>query len=116
MNDHLDELLPKVDIIFATARAGIQVLNEEQVAAATRLKVAADLNAVPPAGIAGISLQDNGVPLKASASGAVGIGPLAIGDIKYKTQQKLLIQMYDAGKPVYLDFENAFDVAMKKVK
>jgi methylene-tetrahydromethanopterin dehydrogenase len=114
--DHIDDLLPKVDIIFATAKAGIQVLSEEQVAAATKLKVAADLNAVPPAGIAGINLLDNGEPLKASKSGAVGIGPLAIGDIKYQTQQKLLIQMYSAGEALSLHFEDAFEVAMKKVK
>jgi methylene-tetrahydromethanopterin dehydrogenase len=114
--DHIDDLLPKVDIIFATAKAGIQVLSEEQVAAATKLKVAADLNAVPPAGIAGINLLDNGEPIKASKSGAVGIGPLAIGDIKYQTQQKLLIQMYSAGEALSLHFEDAFEVAMKKVK
>ncbi len=114
--DHLDDLLPEVDVIFATAKAGIQVLDEKQVASATKLKVAADLNAVPPAGIAGISLLDNGVPLAASKSGAVGIGPLAIGDIKYQTQQKLLIQMYTGGTPLYLHFEDAFEVAMKRVK
>lgn len=114
--DHLDDLLPKVDIIFATAKAGIQVLNEDQVTAATKLKVAADLNAVPPSGIAGIGLLDNGAPIKASTSGAVGIGPLAIGDLKYQTQQKMLIQMYSAGEALHLDFENAFKVAMKKVK
>jgi methylene-tetrahydromethanopterin dehydrogenase len=114
--DHIDKLLPETDVIFATAKAGIQVLSEEQVASATKLKVAADLNAVPPAGIAGISLLDNGVPLAASKSGAVGIGPLAIGDIKYQTQQKLLTQMYTGGTPLYLHFEDAFEVAMKKVK
>jgi methylene-tetrahydromethanopterin dehydrogenase len=113
--DHLDDLLPEVDVILATAKAGIQVLSEEQIAKATKLKVAADLNAVPPAGIAGINLHDNGEPIAASTSGAVGIGPLAIGDIKYQTQQKLLVQMYSAGEALNLDFENAFEVAMKKV-
>ncbi len=114
-SDHIDDLLPEADVIFATAKAGIQVLNEEQIASATKLKVAADLNAVPPAGIAGINLLDNGVPLSVSKSGAVGIGPLAIGDIKYQTQQKLLIEMYSDGKPLNLHFEDAFKVAMKKV-
>ncbi len=114
--DHIDDLLLETDVIFATAKAGIQVLSEEQVASAKKLKVAADLNAVPPAGIAGLSLHDNGEPLAASKSGAVGIGPLAIGDIKYQTQQKLLVQMYSAGEPLDLHFEHAFEVAMKKVK
>ena len=111
-NDHVDDLIQDADLIFATAKAGIQVLSEQQVAAAGKLKIAADLNAVPPAGIAGISLHDNGVAIKGSKSNAVGIGPLAIGDIKYKTQQGLLIKMYSMGVPLYFHFEDAFEVAM----
>jgi methylene-tetrahydromethanopterin dehydrogenase len=114
-NDHVDELIQDADLIFATAKAGIQVLNEQQVAAAGKLKIAADLNAVPPAGIAGISLHDNGVALKGSKSNAVGIGPLAIGNIKYQTQQGLLIKMYSMGVPLYFHFEDAFEVAMEIV-
>ncbi|MEO1926523.1 MAG: NAD(P)-dependent methylenetetrahydromethanopterin dehydrogenase [Gammaproteobacteria bacterium] len=115
-SDHIDDLLLEADVVFATAKAGIQVLSEEQIASAPKLKVAADLNAVPPAGIAGINLLDNGEQIKASKSGAVGIGPLAIGDIKYQTQQKLLIQMYSSGEALNFHFEDAFEVAMKKVR
>jgi methylene-tetrahydromethanopterin dehydrogenase len=115
-SDHIDDLLLETDVVFATAKAGIQVLSEEQIASAPKLKVAADLNAVPPAGIAGINLLDNGEPIKASKSGAVGIGPLAIGDIKYQTQKKLLIQMYSSGEALSFHFEDAFEVAMKKVR
>ncbi len=114
-NDHVDELLQDADIIFATAKAGIQVLNEKQVASADKLKVAADLNVVPPAGIASINLHDNGIPINGSKNGAVGIGPLAIGNIKYHTQQELLIQMHNAEKPLYLHFEDAFKVAIEQV-
>ena len=53
-NDHLDSFLEEVDVVFATAAAGIQVMNGEQVKKAGRLKVAADVNAVPPTGIAGL--------------------------------------------------------------
>ncbi len=115
VHDHIDELLQDTDVIFATAKAGIQVLNEKQIASAPKLKVAADLNAVPPAGIAGIDLHDNGELIKASKSGAVGIGPLVIGDIKYHTQHDLLIQMHNAEKPLYLHFEDAFKVATDQV-
>lgn len=113
INDHTEELLHEADVVFATAKAGIQVLTQEQLAAADKLKVAADLNAVPPAGIAGINLLDNGVAIPGCKSGVVGIGPLAIGDIKYQTQQGLLVQMYSTGKPLNLDFEDAFKVAME---
>jgi methylene-tetrahydromethanopterin dehydrogenase len=115
INDHLDELLQDADIIFATAKAGIQILNEKRVTSAAKLKVAADLNVVPPAGIAGINMHDNGIPINGSKIGAVGIGPLTIGDIKYHTQQKLLIQMHNAEKPLYLHFEDAFKVAIEQV-
>ncbi|MCI0399746.1 MAG: methylenetetrahydromethanopterin dehydrogenase [Gammaproteobacteria bacterium] len=114
-NDHIDELLQYADVIFATAKAGVQVLNEKQVTSAVKLKVAADLNAVPPAGIAGIKPHDNGIPINGSKIGAVGIGPLTIGDIKYHTQRELLIQMHNAERPLYLHFEDAFKVAMDQV-
>jgi methylene-tetrahydromethanopterin dehydrogenase len=86
------------------------------IVAATQLKVAADLNAVPPAGIEGIGMQDDGSPLTGSTSGAVGIGALAIGDVKYKTQHELLIQMRESEQPLHLHFEHAFDLARKLVR
>ncbi len=113
--DHIDELLQEADVIFATAVVGIQVLNENQLQSAPKLKVAADLNPVPPAGIAGINLYDNGTPINGSQSGAVGIGPLTIGDVKYHSQQELLVQMHNAERPLYLHFEDAFKVARDQV-
>ena len=58
---------------------------------AKRLKVAADVNAVPPEGIAGVGVMDDAKPLAGTA--AVGIGALAIGNVKYQTQHRLLVQM-----------------------
>jgi methylene-tetrahydromethanopterin dehydrogenase len=49
--------------------------------------------------------------LAGSKSGAVGIGALAIGNIKYQAQRKLLKKMIESDKPVYLRFEHAFEVA-----
>ncbi len=114
------ELIRSADVVFATAAAGIEVLGAELVASATQLKVAADVNAVPPSGIAGLGAHHKGTPLETSGSGAVGIGALAIGNIKYKTQHELLhqmrYQMRKTDKPVYLHFEQAFEVARQFVK
>jgi methylene-tetrahydromethanopterin dehydrogenase len=114
------ELMLNTDVVFATAAAGIQVLSAELVAVAPKLKVAADVNAVPPAGIAGLDAFYKGDPLPGSTSGAVGIGALAIGNIKYKTQNKLLAWMGDRSrstdKPVYLHYEHAFEAARLLVK
>lgn len=114
-NDNINSFLEEVDVVFATAAAGIQVMSEEQVKEATRLKVAADVNAVPPTGIAGLDVMDDATSISGSTSNAVGIGALAIGNVKYQTQQSLLKQMRETNKPVYLHFEHAFEVAREYV-
>ncbi len=106
-----EEYMKTADVVYATGAAGIQLLNAAQVAAAPQLKVAADVNAVPPSGIAGLDAFHDGTPIEGSQSGAVGIGALAIGNIKYQAQNRLLTQMLEAEKPVYLHFEHAFEVA-----
>lgn len=105
------ELIRSVDVVFATGAAGIQLLGAELVASAPRLKVAADVNAVPPSGIAGLEPHHKGHPIAGSPSGAVGIGALAIGNVKYHTQSRLLREMHEADKPVYLHYSHAFAVA-----
>lgn len=109
--DSLDSVLSEVEVILATASAGIEVMSRDQVLKAGSLKVAADVNAVPPSGIAGLGVMDDAAPVDDSPSGAVGIGALAIGNVKYQTQNILLKQMREADKPIYLHFEHAFEVA-----
>ncbi len=108
------ELLARADIIFATATAGVQVLSAAQLASATDLKVAGDLNAVPPLGIEGIECHDDGEPLTA-VPGAVGIGALAVGNLKYQVQHRLLSDMLEAQSPLYVDFQRAFATAQDYV-
>jgi len=109
------ELIKTADVVLATAAAGIEVLSAELVAAAPVLKVAADVNAVPPSGIAGLDARHRGTPIAGSKSGAVGIGALAIGNIKYQTQNRLLnmmrFQTRKGDQPVFLHYEHAFEAA-----
>ncbi|MFZ2452476.1 MAG: NAD(P)-dependent methylenetetrahydromethanopterin dehydrogenase [Methylovulum miyakonense] len=110
-------LLRDADIIFCTAKAGIQVLNAATLKAALQLKVAGDVNAVPPAGIEGIKRNDFGVPLAhaAEGTGAVGVGALAVGNVKYQLQNEMLRLMLETDKPLYLDFRAAFTKAREIV-
>jgi methylene-tetrahydromethanopterin dehydrogenase len=71
--------------------------------------VAADINAVPPSGLDGVGAMDDAKPLPGGA--AVGIGALAIGNVKYQVQHRLLVRMREAEKPVVLGFGEAFDAA-----
>jgi methylene-tetrahydromethanopterin dehydrogenase len=102
--------LGTADVVLACAAAGVQVVSAEDLGFAPRLKVAADVNAVPPAGIAGVGVMDDGVSI-AGAPGALGIGALAVGNVKYQTQQRLLLQMREADKPVSLGYAEAFATA-----
>jgi methylene-tetrahydromethanopterin dehydrogenase len=109
-------LISKADIVFCTAKAGVQVLNASVLDDAKQLKVVGDVNAVPPLGVEGLELMDMGEPLKhaTSSPGAVGIGALAVGNVKYNLQHELLAQTLSES-PVYLDFINAFEGARKLV-
>ena len=109
-----EQLLEDADVVFGTAAAGVQVLSSDNLKAATKLKVAGDLNAVPPLGIEGVDLMDDGKVI-ANTNGAVGIGALAIGDIKYQVQHALLQDMMTAENPCYLDFQDAFERARNHV-
>jgi len=110
------EYIKTADVVFATGAAGIELLSAQLIASAGQLKVAADVNAVPPAGIAGVDAFHNGSAIEGSPSGAVGIGALAIGNVKYQAQNLLLKRMLGREKPEYLHFEHAFEVARDYVK
>ena len=101
--------LAGAQVVLACAAAGVQVLSADDLASAKQLEVAADINAVPPAGIAGVGVMDNAVALAGTKT--LGIGALAVGNVKYQTQQRLLVQMREAEKPVSLGFVEAFATA-----
>ena len=100
-----------VDVIFCAGPAGNQVLPEAVVSEAKSLIVAADVNAVPPAGIAGIGVFDNGVPL--AGTPGVGIGALAVGNVKYQTESGLFRKMIESDKALVLDFRDAYALAQQ---
>jgi methylene-tetrahydromethanopterin dehydrogenase len=102
------DILQGAEAVLAAGRAGARILTTEQVAAAKSLLVVADVNAVPPSGIEGLDVMANGEALN---GGPLGVGALAIGNIKYKTEFGLFQRMIGAAKPVQLDFRDAFAFA-----
>jgi len=103
------EVLKNTDIALCAAAAGVQVLSLAQMAHAKDLKVVADVNAVPPSGAEGVDVFADGVAI--AGTNAFGIGALAIGNLKYKTQHHLLKLMLESGNKQYLDFLSAFEMA-----
>ncbi|GLK84350.1 NAD(P)-dependent methylenetetrahydromethanopterin dehydrogenase [Ancylobacter defluvii] len=102
------KLLPEAEVVLACGKAGVQILTADHLAEAHGLLVAADVNAVPPSGIAGIDALDDGKPI---GGGALGIGALAIGHLKYRVQHELLKRMRATDTALTIGFEDAFELA-----
>ncbi|RUY84455.1 NAD(P)-dependent methylenetetrahydromethanopterin dehydrogenase [Mesorhizobium sp. M7A.F.Ca.CA.003.01.2.1] len=107
------KLVEANEIILACAKAGVQVVSKAQLKG-NDLLIAADVNAVPPAGIEGLAVNANGDPLDAAK--AVGIGPLAIGNVKYKVEFGLFKRMIESEKTITLGFQEAFSLAREIAK
>jgi methylene-tetrahydromethanopterin dehydrogenase len=102
-------IISDAEVIFAAAAAGVRVITAENKAQAKDLLVIADVNAVPPPGVEGMELFMDGAPLP--GCDALGVGPLAIGDVKYKTESGLFKRMIESPEPVHFDFRDAFQLA-----
>ena len=66
-------------------------------------------NAVEPSGASGVDAMSDGALIHQTA--IIGIGALAIGQLKYKTQQTMLQQMLATEQPMHLAYNHAFEVA-----
>ena len=106
--EDLRAALAEAEVVLGVAAAGVEVMSAEDRAAAPRLAVAADVNAVPPAGLAGVGVMDDAKPI--AGTGVLGIGALAIGNVKYQVQHRLLVRMCE-GKAQTISFAEAFAVA-----
>ncbi len=115
LDENKGTILSDVDVVFNTGAAGIQLMDDKLVKASSKIKICADVNAVPPSGIAGVEANDDVVKMENASNDCYGIGALAIGNIKYKSQHDCLKLMYTSDKPVFLHFEHAFEFAQKDV-
>lgn len=108
-------LFERAEVLLGTARAGVQVASQAQLKTCRNLLVTADLNAVHPAGIEGVGLMDDGKPIATGSKETLGIGALAVGNVKYQVMRKLFLRMIQSDKPVTLDFRDAFLLARELV-
>jgi methylene-tetrahydromethanopterin dehydrogenase len=107
--DKKTRILSMSEIALCAGRAGVQILTGSQLEMAKDLLIVADVNVVPPPGVEGLAMTANGSEV--NTRGTLGVGPLTIGNIKYKTEFGLFKKMIEATKPVCLDFRDAFTLA-----
>ncbi len=115
-DDTKNTQLSETNVVFAAAAAGVQVMDEDDLRKAQQLLVVADVNAVPPSGIAGVAAKHNRVILPAGNGKARGIGALAVGNTKYQAQHRLLKSMHQADKPQCLHYRQAYETAREYAK
>jgi methylene-tetrahydromethanopterin dehydrogenase len=102
-------LLRDAEVALCAGRAGVEIISADMLKGTPGLLAVADVNAVPPLGVAGLDMFADGVKMGDGAT--VGIGPLAIGQTKYQTEFGLFRRMIESAKPVTLDFRDAFSLA-----
>jgi methylene-tetrahydromethanopterin dehydrogenase len=79
---------------------------------ADNLLVIADTNAVPPSGVMGVGLNDLGAVVNDTHGSFRSIGPLAIGNLKYKVQFGLFEEIQKSPSAALIDFPQAYAFAL----
>lgn len=103
---HLKPILEGVEILVNAGAAGIQMVPHEVWAAKKSLKIAVDLNAVPPLGIEGVEVNDAG----AVRDGVTVFGAFGVGNFKTKLHKACVARLFTRNDFV-LDAEAIADVA-----
>ena len=93
-------------LLISAGPAGVCMVPRAAWAGRAGLRVAADLNAVPPQGIEGIDVQDNGV----ERDGVVVFGALGVGGLKMKIHKACIARLFESNDAV-LDAETIAEVA-----
>lgn len=91
-------VLTESQLVFGCGAAGARLLIASQVTEAVELRVAIDLNAVPPTGIEGIELTDKGV----QRGNRFDYGALGVGGLKMKIHKACIAAMFESNQ-LFLD-------------
>jgi hypothetical protein len=89
--------------VIAAGAPGIELLSENVRRSCDKLKVAIDLNAVPPVGIAGIKPNDKA----AEQDGQICYGAIGVGGLKMKLHKAAIRRLFESNDAV-LDAEEIY--------
>lgn len=104
------EVLDGVEVLLNSGAAGVQMVPREAWMAQKTLKVAVDLNAVPPLGIEGVEVDDSGV----KRDGVTAFGAFGVGNFKTKLHKACVAKLFTRNDLV-LDAEAIADVGRELV-
>lgn len=98
------------EIILAAGAGGIQLLSAADLNQAPKCKIVGDINAIKPLGVEGLGPNDD----KEMKPGVFGIGALAIGKLKIKTEMEM-IKRATAEPAGLFDYAIAYTIAKEQI-
>ncbi len=98
--------LEGAQILITTGMPGVMLVKEEIWKANPSIEVMADVNAVPPLGIEGIEVTDDGKVRE----GKIAFGAIAIGNLKMKIHRGCVAKLFESNDLVF-DVEEIYDIA-----
>jgi ribulose 1,5-bisphosphate synthetase/thiazole synthase len=106
----LPELCKDVEVLLNSGPAGVQMVPRSAWTGAKSLRIAVDLNAVPPLGIEGVEVSDAGV----TRDNVVVYGAFGVGNFKTKLHKACVARLFTRNDLV-LDAETIADIARELV-
>jgi hypothetical protein len=107
-DESVAKLLKDAHVAIASGPAGVCILPKSAWATSPTLEVIADVNAVPPLGVEGIEVMDNGN----EKEGVKLYGAIAIGNYKMKVHHSAISALFDSNDQ-FLDETTIYDIACK---
>ncbi|MEX0678829.1 MAG: NAD(P)-dependent methylenetetrahydromethanopterin dehydrogenase [Pirellulales bacterium] len=100
--------LETAQILIAAGAPGVELVSRAARAKSRSLRVAIDLSAVPPLGLAGVDVTDGGV----ERDGMTCYGAFGVGKTKMKIHKAAIRQLFEANDQV-LDAEEIFRIGQQ---
>jgi hypothetical protein len=99
-------MLAGAGLLLNAGPAGVCLVPKTAWAGRAGLRAAADVNAVPPVGVEGIEVMDNG----AERDGVKVFGALSVGGLKMKIHKACIARLFEKNDLIF-DAETIADVA-----
>ncbi len=106
--DELKAAMTGQTLVIAAGAAGVVLLPKEVRQACTGLRVAIDLNAVPPVGIEGVEVADKAK----ERDGVICFGAIGVGGTKMKIHRAAVAKLFDSNDQI-LDAEEVYQLALQ---
>jgi hypothetical protein len=107
-DEEVESLLSEAHVAIAAGPAGVCLVKENAWKKSETLEVIADVNAVPPMGVEGLEVMDNGI----DKEGVTFYGAIAIGNFKMKVHQGSVAALFETND-LFLDETTIYDIACK---